>query len=220
MRLHDYLDYYAREQPDAECIVFGDRTWTYAQVRDTANRIANGLIAGGIAAGDRVAVLAKNCPELVCFYYGAFKAGAVPVPLNYRLAPAEWAFIVNDAEARLLSGEQDAERAARALAAVCGTVVVTMGSRGAVCAGAHGLITQPAPEVPVVDTNGAGDLFTAAWVWADLSGRDVAERLRLAVLYASMSIGVATTREGAATADRLLRAAAAPGATMPAWDAS
>jgi acyl-CoA synthetase (AMP-forming)/AMP-acid ligase II len=71
-------------------------------VRDEANRIANALIAAGLAPGDRVAILARNCPELVCFYYGAFKAGAVPVPLNYRLAPAEWAFIVNDADARLL----------------------------------------------------------------------------------------------------------------------
>jgi sugar/nucleoside kinase (ribokinase family) len=124
------------------------------------------------------------------------------------------AMIVNDAEARLLSGEEDAEAAARALAEVCPTVVVTLGSGGAVCAGGHGLIVQPAPEVPVVDTNGAGDLFTAAWVWGDLAGRDVAERLRLAVTYASMSIGVATTRGGAATADQLLRAAAAA-ATIP-----
>ena len=119
------------------------------------------------------------------------------------------AMIVNEAEARLLSGRDDAADAARALAEACPTVVVTLGSGGAICAGAHGLIVQPAPEVPVVDTNGAGDLFTAAWVWGDLTGRDVAERLRLAVTYASMSIGVATTRGGAATADQLLRAAGA-----------
>jgi sugar/nucleoside kinase (ribokinase family) len=128
------------------------------------------------------------------------------------------AMIVNDAEARLLSGEADAADAARALADVCGTVVVTLGSGGAICAGEHGLISQPAPDVPVVDTNGAGDLFTAAWVWADLAGMDVAERLRLAVIYASMSIGVATTREGAATAEQLLRAAADPDATIPSRD--
>ena len=102
MRLHDFLDLFAREQPDAECIVFAGRTWTYAQVRDEANRIANGLVAAGLQPGDRVAVLTKNCAELICFYYGAFKAGVVPVPLNYRLAPAEWAYIVNDAGARAL----------------------------------------------------------------------------------------------------------------------
>ena len=105
--------------------------------------------------------------------------------------------------------------AARALTDVCDTVVVTLGPVGAICAGPHGLLTQPAPDVPVVDTNGAGDLFTAAWVWGDLAGRDVAERLRLAVIYASMSIGVATTRGGAATAEQLLRAAAGADAATP-----
>ena len=49
MRLHDHLDYFAREQPDAECIVFAGRTWTYGEVLATANRIANGLIAAGTA---------------------------------------------------------------------------------------------------------------------------------------------------------------------------
>jgi acyl-CoA synthetase (AMP-forming)/AMP-acid ligase II len=102
MRIHDFLDFFAREQPDAECVVFAGRTFTFGEVRAEADRIANGLVAAGIEPGDRVAILAKNCPEMVSFYFGAFKAGAVPVPLNYRLAPAEWAFIVNDAGARML----------------------------------------------------------------------------------------------------------------------
>ena len=122
MRLHDFLDFFAREQPDAECIVFAGRTWTYAQVRDEANRIANGLIAAGIQAGDRVAVLTKNCPELISFYYGCFKAGAVPVPLNYRLAPAEWAFIVNDAGARLLVARGEYVAAVAAVRGELGSV--------------------------------------------------------------------------------------------------
>jgi sugar/nucleoside kinase (ribokinase family) len=124
------------------------------------------------------------------------------------------ALIVNDAEAGLLTGEREPAAAAAALARICPTAVVTLGARGAVCAGEHGVITAPAPDVPVVDTNGAGDLFTAAWVWADLDGRPVEERLRLAVAYASMSVGVATPRAGAATADQLLRAASGEPATM------
>ena len=58
--------------------------------------------------GARVAFLAKNCAEFVLFYYGAAKAGVVPVPLNYRLAPPEWSYIVNDA------GRAAAVRARRA----------------------------------------------------------------------------------------------------------
>ena len=70
----------------------------------------------------------------------------------------------------MLTGLDDVEAAARALAGHGPTAVVTLAAGGAVCAGEHGLVRAPAPEVTVVDTNGAGDLFTAAWVWADLAG--------------------------------------------------
>jgi len=85
--------------------------------------------------------------------------------------------------------------------------VVTLGAGGAVCAGEHGLVRAPAPEVMVVDTNGAGDLFTAAWVWADLAGAPLEERVQLAVAYASLSVRVATTRDGALTLDAFRREA-------------
>jgi sugar/nucleoside kinase (ribokinase family) len=107
--------------------------------------------------------------------------------------------LVNEPEARHLSGLDDAERAAVALAAAVPTVVVTMGPRGAVCAGPHGVARAAAPAVAAVDTNGAGDLFAAAWVWADLAGAPVEDRLRLAVAYASLSVRVPTTLAGAPT---------------------
>lgn len=102
MRLHDFLEYRARRQPEIEFAVFGDRRLTYAEADAEANRIAHALVAAGLEPGDRVALLARNCIEYALFYYAASKAGVVPVPLNYRLAPPEWAFIVDDARARML----------------------------------------------------------------------------------------------------------------------
>ncbi len=102
MRLHDYFDWHAREQPDAPFSFFAGKTLSYAQARARANQIANALIAEGIKPGTRIAILAKNCAEYAVFYFGAAKAGAVPVPLNFRLAPPEWSYIVNDAGAELL----------------------------------------------------------------------------------------------------------------------
>jgi acyl-CoA synthetase (AMP-forming)/AMP-acid ligase II len=102
MRLHDYLEYRARVQPDAEFAVMGDERLTYAEADAAANRVAHALEATGLEPGDRAAVLAKNCIEFLLFYYGASKAGVVPVPLNYRLAPPEWSWIANDAGAKLL----------------------------------------------------------------------------------------------------------------------
>jgi len=102
MRLHDFLEYRARMRPEAPFIEFGDRRMSYAEADSAANRFANALIAAGLAPGDRFTFLSKNCIEYALMYFAASKAGVVPVPLNYRLAPPEWAYIVGDSESRLL----------------------------------------------------------------------------------------------------------------------
>jgi acyl-CoA synthetase (AMP-forming)/AMP-acid ligase II len=102
MRLHDYFDWHAREQPQVPFAFFAGTEISYEQAHARANQVANALVADGIAPGTRVAFLAKNCAEFAIFYFGAAKAGVVPVPLNYRLAPPEWSYIVNDSGAELL----------------------------------------------------------------------------------------------------------------------
>jgi sugar/nucleoside kinase (ribokinase family) len=122
------------------------------------------------------------------------------------------ALVANEPEACALACVDDAERAARALAAAGTTVVVTLGPRGAICVEDGRVVHAGAPAVRPVDTNGAGDLFTAAWVWGDLTGAPVPDRLRLAVAYASLSIRVPTTRAGALTLDAFRREAGLPDA--------
>ncbi|MGB2695766.1 MAG: long-chain-fatty-acid--CoA ligase [Dehalococcoidia bacterium] len=102
MRLHDYLDYRAREHADSEFAVEGDRRVTYSEAQAEVNRLANAFVASGLQLGDRIAILSKNSVEYAITYYAASKAGVVPVPLNYRLAPGEWSYIINDAGAKLL----------------------------------------------------------------------------------------------------------------------
>ena len=65
MRQHDFLDYNARERPDADFAAFRDARISYADAQREANRIANALVALGLAPGDRVALLAKNCLDYV-----------------------------------------------------------------------------------------------------------------------------------------------------------
>jgi acyl-CoA synthetase (AMP-forming)/AMP-acid ligase II len=105
MRLHDFLDYRAREQPDATFAEQSGRRLTYREARDATCRIARMLAGYGLEIGDRVAMLSKNSIEMLLFYYGASRAGVVPVPLNFRLAPPEWAYIVDDARAKMLFAE-------------------------------------------------------------------------------------------------------------------
>lgn len=107
MRLHDYLEFYARESPDVDFAVMGDRSLTYAEADAWANQLANALVEAGLQKGDRFSYLSKNSLEYPIVYFGASKAGVVPVPLNYRLAPPEWSYIINDSRSKMLlaSGE-------------------------------------------------------------------------------------------------------------------
>jgi acyl-CoA synthetase (AMP-forming)/AMP-acid ligase II len=105
MRLHDFLDYQARERGEAEFAIQGARHITYREALAETNRLANAFISAGLRIGDRLAMLSKNSIEYVLLYFAASRAGVVPVPLNYRLAPAEWSYIINDAGAKLLLAE-------------------------------------------------------------------------------------------------------------------
>ncbi len=126
--------------------------------------------------------------------------------------------IVNEVEATILTGEHDAETACRALAAAAATAVITLGARGAVACTSSEWHACEAPAVQAVDTLGAGDLFIAAYIWADLCGLSLNDRLHWAVLYASLSVRVPTTVLGAARLQELLDEGVTRGLTLPASD--
>lgn len=90
---------HARLRPQAVGARDLERSMTFLDWNRRACRLANALLGLGLARGDRVAVLAYNCVEWAEIYVAAAKAGLVAVPINFRLSPAEIAFIVNDAGA-------------------------------------------------------------------------------------------------------------------------
>ncbi|MBM3735528.1 MAG: acyl--CoA ligase [Acidobacteria bacterium] len=96
MLLHDYLNYFAIRQPDAEFACQSERAVTWSQALAEVNRLAHAMTAAGLAQGARFGILAKNCIEYPLLYLAASKAGAVPVPLNYRITAADWEFILSD----------------------------------------------------------------------------------------------------------------------------
>jgi acyl-CoA synthetase (AMP-forming)/AMP-acid ligase II len=107
MRLHDYLDYQAAIRPGNDFAILGERRISYGEAMAETNRLGNAFAGAGLQPGDRVALLSKNSVEYVIMFYAASKAGVVTVPLNYRLAPPEWAYIINDSGAKVVfaSGE-------------------------------------------------------------------------------------------------------------------
>ncbi|MCW1383171.1 long-chain fatty acid--CoA ligase [Novosphingobium sp. KCTC 2891] len=91
----------AHRAPDVLAVQFQGRSWTYAQMRDKSWQLGNALLR--IAApGDRIAILAENCPEYVLAYYGVPSAGMALTFLNYRLSPRELAWIIGNAEPTVL----------------------------------------------------------------------------------------------------------------------
>ena len=106
------------------------------------------------------------------------------------------ALILNQREVVGLTGRSDVVSAARHLADLGTTVVVTRGSLGALAVEPDGRIVEVAARVAdVADPTGAGDLFAAAYVWADLAGHDLEKRLHDASGYASLSLERATGRQ-------------------------
>jgi long-chain acyl-CoA synthetase len=93
---------HARERGARPVITFGERTITWAELDARSSRVAQGLRAAGLAPQDRVAFIDKNGPEYFEVLFGGGKANVVNVAVNWRLAPAEMAYIVNDAAARVL----------------------------------------------------------------------------------------------------------------------
>jgi sugar/nucleoside kinase (ribokinase family) len=123
---------------------------------------------------------------------------------------------VNEREALGLSGAPTVEEAAAMLAEQAETVVVTLAAEGAIACTGGEIVAAAAERVEQpLDTTGAGDVLVAAYVWADLRGADPADRLRWAVLYASLAVTTPTGVGGALREAELLEAGAARGLTAP-----
>ena len=102
MLLHDYLEGYASKAPDTLFSEFNSRTLTYKQANAIANQFASALKNEGLSKGDRFTFLSKNSDEYALMYYAASKVGIVPVPLNYRLADAEWEYIIDNSDSKIV----------------------------------------------------------------------------------------------------------------------
>ena len=91
---------YALIQPNPE--ESGRQELTWKEFDKKANRFAKLLLSRGIKKGDKVAILLMNCLEWLPIYFGALRAGAIAVPLNYRYTADEIKYCVELAEADVL----------------------------------------------------------------------------------------------------------------------
>ncbi|MBI4937015.1 MAG: long-chain fatty acid--CoA ligase [Nitrosomonadales bacterium] len=122
--LHGLFLERVKRTPDALAYRYFDtrkEAWldlNWRQMRDQVARWQAALLREKLAAGDRVAVMLRNCPQWVMFEQAAMLLGLVVVPLYVVDRPDNIAYIVNDAQARVLLLEQDEQW--QALSAVAG----------------------------------------------------------------------------------------------------
>jgi long-chain acyl-CoA synthetase len=100
--LGDVARYHREARPDATALEFEGRATSFADFDRHTDRVAAALLAEGLNKGDRIAYVGKNSDHYFELLFGAAKAGVVLAPIGWRLAPREIAYILGDAEARMV----------------------------------------------------------------------------------------------------------------------
>jgi long-chain acyl-CoA synthetase len=93
---------YGETRPDAVALDVDGGSITFGELDRRSSQAAQALRAAGVGAGDRVAFIDKNGAEWFVVAFGLAKLGAVNVAVNWRLAPAEMAQIIDDAQAQVV----------------------------------------------------------------------------------------------------------------------
>jgi acyl-CoA synthetase (AMP-forming)/AMP-acid ligase II len=88
--------------PDRAAISFEGKKYTFAELSERVNRLANALLGLGIEKGNVVAILEVNCNQYMEVYYAGAKTGAIFVPLNFRAKKDELVHMLNNSEANVL----------------------------------------------------------------------------------------------------------------------
>ena len=120
-----------------------ERAWSYQEVAAAADAAGAGLLGLGLSFGDRVILATRDRPELVATFWGAMKAGLVPVPVAQGLSASDLDFMLTDSEARVIVSDS----------ASAGPALLAAGRTGATC-----LLVEGAPR------DGAKD-------WSEVCGR-------------------------------------------------
>jgi len=110
------LAHQAGHRPTKLALKFEGQTWTYAALATAAQRALQLLQARGVRAGDRVAYLGLNHAAQLVVLFALARLGAVLVPLNFRLAPAEWDKVLSDCSPGVVCHDDAWADAARLLA--------------------------------------------------------------------------------------------------------
>ncbi len=126
MNLAHMLTESARRLGEAPGLIWGDAQWSWAELEVRACALARALLQDyGVQKGDRVLVQSSNCNQMFEAMFACWRAGAVWVPANFRLSPADLAYLAESSGARfLLCGERFTEHASACAPHVDATILI------------------------------------------------------------------------------------------------
>ena len=166
----DALRRMALRLPAKTGIVCGATTWTYAEFDALVTRLAAGLVAIGVAEGDKVAVLARNSHGFAALRFALARRGAVMVPINFMLKADEVAYILRHAGAKTLATDSGlaelAQAAAKLETQVQQFIWLPSEDPSEPVAGMHDFhqlasCTDPLPELGLTSTDVAQIVYTS-----------------------------------------------------------
>ena len=99
MLVEQFLEISAQLHPEKTALICGDERFTYWQIEEQANRLANAFIAAGVQRGDRVVIFLPNSVEAVLAIFATLKAGAVFVVVNSTTKTDKLVYILNNCRA-------------------------------------------------------------------------------------------------------------------------
>jgi fatty-acyl-CoA synthase len=149
MDLSEHLAHRARWTPGKAALRFEDRVLSYADLERAVSAGTPWLRSQGVGAGDRVAFLGPNCPELIEVLYACARLGAICVPLNVRMPAAELRAFAEQARPRLLVAEQTFGDVAMAIAPEA-AAIFRIGSDDLITAGRVPPDPERDPAAPVL----------------------------------------------------------------------
>jgi len=159
-----FIDRNLKEGRGAKPVIFTfEETVTYAQLAERAKRAGNALLALGIGKGDRVLMMIKDCPTFYYIFWGAIRAGIIPVPLNTLLRAKDYAFMIEDSGcAAVLYSPEFASEVEPALAQSTHKPKVAMAATGP-GNGFDPLLAKASAELAAQPSTAEGDCF---WLYS------------------------------------------------------
>ena len=112
LTLDRMLRSHASERGEKTALRDDSSSLSYAMLERRARQVARGLMAAGVGPGDRVCYLGKNTLAYFEYFLGAVKLGAVTVPVNWRLAPPELAYLFRNSHPKMALVEEPFETVA------------------------------------------------------------------------------------------------------------